>query len=325
MRLVLRSTPARLRDAEGREAAVAKIRAPKAAQPIVEEMHFRSDNAFLCLLLNRRTRSIRVIDFRAGALPAKRLFIQSVAHRENVEKVIMLVEKDEVSSWTRVGFVREGTIPGFYKRSDGHLVGCVIGERTASIEVTDAGQRLAERTVTAARKHGRDLNNPIRGVAVKRVPDRVALNARDRVWRSGEEAYGCFDAFGRDASRFYYEVVPKKGKANYISAEHQDCFGHSLIEILRVPKTDADVLAATAGVRVIAEELKTREIVSAFAFAPSDHVALGTVFVSAGFRKTGLLARGVVMGGKRSDAILWTRKFVDPSGEGGEEDPLADS
>ena len=65
----------------------------------------------LCLLLNRRTRSIRVIDFRAGALPAKRLYIQSVATQENVEKVITLVEKDEVSSWTRVGFVREGTIP----------------------------------------------------------------------------------------------------------------------------------------------------------------------------------------------------------------------
>ena len=45
--------------------------------------------------------------------------IQNVARREGVEKVVLLVEKDEVSSWTRVGFVREGTIPGFYKRSDG--------------------------------------------------------------------------------------------------------------------------------------------------------------------------------------------------------------
>ena len=44
----------------------------------------KSDSAFLCLLLNRRIGFIRVIDFRSGALPAKRLFIQSVAKREGV-------------------------------------------------------------------------------------------------------------------------------------------------------------------------------------------------------------------------------------------------
>lgn len=293
---------------------MARVRAAKAALPVVEELHFRSENAFLCLLLNRRTRSIRVIDFRAGALPAKRLFIQSIAQREKVEKVILLVEKDEVSSWTRVGFVREGTVPGFYKRSDGHLVGCVIGAKTASIEVSDAAQRLAERTVTAARKQARDLNDPIRGVTVKMVPARTALNARDRVWRSEEDAFGSFDPFGRDASRLYVEAIPKRAKANYLSAEHQDCFGHSLIEVLRVPRTDTDVLAVTAGLRALSDELRQREIVSAFAFAPVEHVPLSTAFVSAGYRKTGLLARGVYAGARRSDAILWTRKLADPSG-----------
>ncbi len=92
-----------------RAKSAAAKRPPKKAT--VEQLYFRSDSAYLCLLLNRRTRSIRVIDFRAGALPAKRLYIQSVATQENVEKVITLVEKDEVSSWTRVGFVREGNDP----------------------------------------------------------------------------------------------------------------------------------------------------------------------------------------------------------------------
>ena len=299
---------------------MARARVAKSDLPVVEELHFRSDNAFLCLLLNRRTRSIRVIDFRAGALPAKRLFIQSIAQRENVEKVILLVEKDEVSSWTRVGFVREGTVPGFYKRSDGHLVGCVIGDRTASIEVSDAAQRLAERTVSAARKAAKEMGDTIRGVAVKMVPERPALNARDRVWRSTDEAYGSFDPFGRDASRLYVETIPKRAKANYLSAEHQDCFGHSLIEILRAPKSDADVQAVTAGLRALSDELRSREIVSAFAFAPIDDVALGTAFVAAGYRKTGLLARGVLSCGERHDAILWTRKLADPSGGDGPTD-----
>jgi hypothetical protein len=281
--------------------------------PIVEERHFRSDNAFLCLLLNRRTKQIRVIDFRAGALPAKRLFIQSVAQREAVEKVILLVEKDEVSSWTRVGFVREGTVPGFYKRSDGHLVGCVIGQKTASVEAGEAAQRLAEKTINAAKKIAGDFDE-VKGVTVKLATEKNALAARDSVWKKNDAPYGCFDAFGRDAARLYVEVTSKKIKPNFLSAEYQDCFGHSLIEILRRPKTPADLSAVVAGLRGIEDDLKRREIVSAFAFGPIDDVELSAVFLASGYRKTGLLARGVLIEGKRSDAILWTRKLADPAG-----------
>lgn len=282
--------------------------------PMVEELHFRSDNAFLCLLLNRRSKQIRVIDFRAGALPAKRLFIQSVAQREGVEKVIILVEKDEVSSWTRVGFVREGTVPGFYKRSDGHLVGCVISDKTASVEVSDATQRAVERTINAAKKRTIGIGNVLKGVVLKGVDVKVAEKARDAVWKKGTEALGTFDSFGRDALRLYLETTPQKGKPNYLSAEFQECFGHALIEILRVPKSDPDILAVTAALRSFNEELIRREIVSAFAFAPYDHVELATAFVAAGYRKTGLLAKGVLAAGIRTDAILWSRKLADPSG-----------
>jgi hypothetical protein len=288
--------------------------------PIVEELHFRSDNAFLCLLLNRRTKQIRVIDFRAGALPAKRLFIQSVAQREGVEKVILLVEKDEVSSWTRVGFVREGQVPGFYKRSDGHLVGCVIGERTASIEISEEAQKTAERTINAAKKLSDTVEDPVKGVTVQEVDRETAEEARDGVWGKRGDAYGSFDAFGRDASRMYVEVTSKKTKPNYLSAEFQDCFGHSLIEILRVPRSEHDVQAAAAGLQWLNDYLKAKEIVSAFAFAPVDNLELATIFLSCGYRKTGLLAKGALCGDKRSDAVLWTRKLADPSG--GSEPPM---
>ena len=295
---------------------MAKARGAAAVEPevpVVEERHFRSDNAFLCLLLNRRTKQIRVIDFRAGALPAKRLFIQSVAQREGVEKVILLVEKDEVSSWTRVGFVREGTVPGFYKRSDGHLVGCVIGQKTASVEAGEAAQRLADKTINAAKKLATEFEE-VKGVTVKSATEKAALSARDSLWRKTDGAYGCFDPFGRDAARLYVEVTSKKIKPNYLSAEYQDCFGHSLIEILRRPKGSPELAAAVAGLRGIEDDLKRREIVSAFAFAPVDDVELAAVFLASGYRKTGLLARGVLVEGKRSDAILWTRKLADPAG-----------
>jgi hypothetical protein len=304
--------------AKARGAAVAK----ESELPIVEELHFRSDNAFLCLLLNRRTKQIRVIDFRAGALPAKRLFIQSVAQREGVEKVILLVEKDEVSSWTRVGFVREGQVPGFYKRSDGHLVGCVIGERTASIEVSEESQKTAERTINAGKKAADAVDDPSKGVTVQQVDRETAEEARDGLWVKRSDTYGCFDAFGRDAARIYVEVVGKKAKANYLSAEFQDCFGHSLIEILRVPRTEAEVHAAIAGLTWLNDTLKSKEIVSAFAFAPVDNLELTTIFLACGYRKTGLLAKGALVADKRSDAVLWTRKLADPSG--GSEPSLSD-
>lgn len=297
----------------------AKAKAPPTKRakkkPTVEELYFRSDSAYLCLLLNRRTRSIRVIDFRAGALPAKRLYIQSVATQENVDKVITLVEKDEVSSWTRVGFVREGTIPGFYKRSDGHLCGCVIGDKTASVEVSDASAKLTDRTINAAKKAAKDIPEKVRGASVKKATEKDALGARDSAWRRSP-ALGSFDMFGRDAQRIYYEASVKRSKANYLSAEFQDCFGHALIEVLRPPTSENETLAISSGLTTLGDDLQERGIVAAFAFAPNDDVELSTAFVAAGYRKTGLLAQGVLDGdGGRKDAILWTRKLANPLGE----------
>ncbi len=296
-----------------RAKAAAAKRPPK--KQTVEELYFRSDSAYLCLLLNRRTRFIRVIDFRAGALPAKRLYIQSVATQENVEKVITLVEKDEVSSWTRVGFVREGTIPGFYKRSDGHLCGCVIGDKTASIEVTDASAKLTERTINAAKKAAKDIPEKIKGASSKPASEKDALSARDSAWRKSP-AFGSFDMFGRDAQRVYFDASYKRSKTNYLSAEFQDCFGHALVEVLRIPTTENETMAVVAGLRALGESLQERGIVAAFAFAPHDNVEVSTAFVAAGYRKTGLLAQGVLDGdGSRKDAILWTCKFMSGLGE----------
>src|SRR5215472_4147093 len=92
----------------------------------VDEIFFQNDAVSLCLLVNRRTRTMRVIDFRAGPTPGKRTFVLSLAQREGVEKVYTLVERDEVATWVKLGFAKEGAIPGFYKRSDAFLLGCPV-------------------------------------------------------------------------------------------------------------------------------------------------------------------------------------------------------
>ena len=300
--------------------AKATTRALSSAPPTVEELYFRSDSAYLCLVLNRRTKLVRVIDFRAGALPAKRLYIPSVAKQEGVIKVLTLVEKDEVSSWTRVGFVREGTIPGFYKRSDGHLCGCVIGDKTASIACSDADVRLAERTIHAAKKRAReDFAGVAKDPILRDVDAATAEAARDAAWAEGL-AVGTFDRFERDAERAYFDAPARRGEPNYLSTEYQDCFGHSLIEVLRSPADDATLVATIAGLEQLGESLMNRGIVSAFAFAPSDDVPLGTAFTAAGYRRTGLLAQGIVVGEERKDAILWTRKLANPAADSDDEE-----
>ena len=90
----------------------------------VEEIFFQNEAVSLCMLVNRRASTVRVVDFRAGPSTAKRLFVRSFAQRESLRKVFTLVERDEVLTWVKMGFAKEGNIPGFYKRSDAFLLGC---------------------------------------------------------------------------------------------------------------------------------------------------------------------------------------------------------
>src|SRR6476646_2252462 len=95
-------------------------------QKPIDEVFFQNDAVSLCLLINRRAKTMRVIDFRAGPTSSKRMFVLSLAQREGVEKVYTLVERDEVATWVKLGFAKEGNIPGFYKRSDAFMLGCSV-------------------------------------------------------------------------------------------------------------------------------------------------------------------------------------------------------
>ena len=88
-----------------------------AANSGVDELLFHNATVSLCLLVNRRHSTLRIIDFRAGPTVAKRSFVVAAAKREGVEKVFTLVERDEVATWTRLGFTREGSIPSFFKHA----------------------------------------------------------------------------------------------------------------------------------------------------------------------------------------------------------------
>jgi hypothetical protein len=300
----------------------------------VEEMFVQNDTVSLCLLLNRRTRTMRVIDFRAGPSHAKRVFVLKLAKREGIEKVYTLVERDEVSTWVKLGFAKEANIAGFYKRSDAFILGCSVDataletqlrvpigleeddEPTLDDRATPAHD-FAEKTLVHAKKHAKELHDrplPATKIAIVRETDAPVKKAIEKAVRGGR-ALTAFEAFGRDVERRFFHLTSRGGFELIASTESQSCFGNAFLELLTGPKTEPERLATVSALRALCDKLLSEGVVSCFAVAPSDDVALATAFVFNGFRRTGLLQNHVTVGGQRKDAIVWSRKLANPADE----------
>lgn len=309
-------------------------------QKSVEEVFFQNEAVSLCLLINRRARTMRVVDFRAGPTNAKRLFVLTLAQREGVEKAYTLVERDEVATWVKLGFAKEGNIPGFYKRSDAFLLGCTVPppgrakslERVADdvpsqseirltvaepaapagpVPMTPAQERM-ERTILTAKKHLKDFDKVVPVAKVGQVGEADSRKAVAAALRSGR-ALTAFEPFGRDAVRRYFVATARGGFELHASTETQACFGNAYLELLQAPRTDAEKLATIGALKAFCDRLQGEEVVSCFSLAPSDDLAMATAFLHNGFRRTGLLHEHLVVGGERKDAILWSRKLTNPS------------
>lgn len=319
-------------DTKKSDRASGAMRAAMPAESIrgVEEMFVQNDTVSLCLLLNRRNKTMRVIDFRAGPSLAKRAFVLNLAEREGIEKVYTLVERDEVSTWIKLGFTKEGNIPCFYKRSDAFMLGCSVGAALAGdvrlpivddddddpiVEEPSAAHDFAEKTLVHAKKHAKELLDrplPVTKLAVVREND--VKKTVERAVRTGH-ALTAFEPFGRDVERRFFQVTGRGNFELIASTESQSCFANAFLELLVGPKTEAERLATISSLRTICDKLFAEQVVSCFALGPSDDVALSTAFVWNGFRRTGLLQNHVAVGGERKDLIIWSRKLANPAGE----------
>jgi hypothetical protein len=305
----------------------------------IDEVFFQNEAVSLCMLINRRARTMRVVDFRAGPSAAKRMFVLSFAQREGVDKIYTLVERDEVATWVKLGFAKEGNIPAFYKRSDAFLLGCLasappvaaeatqafedvpsqsetrlVAARPAASPPTSAGHDRMERTIAIAKRQLKDGASdkappPAKVVALGEPDARRAVAAAVRSGR----ALTAFESFGRDAERRYFAITARGGFELCASTESQACFGNAFIELLQGPRTEAERTASASALGALCSALLSEGVVSCFSLAPSDDVALATVFLKNGFRRTGLLVQHQLVGGERKDAILWSRKLANPS------------
>jgi hypothetical protein len=300
------------------------------AAPATDGLLFHNDSVSLCLLINRRAATMRIFDFRAGVSASKRTFMLSTARREHIERVFIIVEREEVATWTRLGLGREGTIPGFYKRSDGFVLGTALDPdgslprsgleassgRGGSRASPQADGVLAEDSYKAARAMPKLGDAP----AGFKLSDADEGDARKAVWVAGRcgAMRSAFEPFGRECQRLYFQATVRGAPAFWASAEIQPCFDHALIELLTSPRTQRECELFRAGLDMIAGQLRDRDVVGMFAFSPTDDPLLASAFVQAGFRKTGVLARHLWSHAGRKDAFLWSRKHALP-GDSGEE------
>jgi len=191
------------------------------AKPEVEEIHYQKGDVSLCLMINRRMRSLRVVDFRAGTHPLKREVVEQIARDEGLERAYTVVEREEAPSWLRLGFHKEGNIPGFYKRSDAYLLGMEVepdstaresGMRIALPNRTDhaMGDR-AERAYQAGRRMMREKAQDESGrVKVQLAKENDVAKSLHAAARAGR-ALTQFEPFGRDGVRSSYLCTARGG------------------------------------------------------------------------------------------------------------------
>jgi hypothetical protein len=279
----------------------------------VRQIMLRSEHVFMCLLRNRNHNHIRVIDFRTGNFPVKKVFLNNIVDEEKVHKVFTLIERDEVSGWQRLGFVKEGTIPGFYKRSDAYVMSKIYDE----VAPAQTDEAYDERTiVAAAKKTGKDLSELKIPSCRIRVIDLETAHAIREGAPKDRLQLTSFDPFGRHGDRMLMHAATRRGgHENVVSAEYQDCFGNSHIDLLFSPTTQGELAVAFAGLQQMLEVLATdKGVVATFSFARVDQPLLNGLYAAAGFRRTGRLQHQSRCGDTHVDQILWTRKLATAGG-----------
>ncbi len=289
-----------------------------ANKPIIEEVHHRDPQVYICLVVNRRHRSARIVDFLAGNFPQKQAAIYNIAHREGIERVYTLVEREESTGWAKAGYAREGSIPGYYKRSDAHLMGHLIHsppmvDEDGNAVAPTADMSKAEKLINQAKKIKDDLTG-LKAAKTELVDERQ-LDALRNAFRGKKGAPPALDdRFGRTGTRVHMvgrDPRPNaKAQEQFVAAEVQDCFGNAYLQLGASPANEMDAKLMISLLNNMADELKGREVASAFAYAPVQDTLLGAVYLAAGFKKTGLLADHLIQNNKRVDSVLWSRKLM---------------
>jgi len=299
---------------------------------LVERM-VRNDDIFCSLLFDQENRTIRVVDFRGGNFQTKHNYLERVLMSEGMRKIFTLIERDDMNGWQRVGYLREGTIPGYYKRSDAYIMSRIYDEDwTASLASEDLPER--KNLLTDIKTLGKGLSE-LKGSGVKCEPideeealellktEVTRLNSQVAKAKKGKKDKGAkpkplekpslplFKQFSRETESYYYLAVNRRTKGmNLLGAEYQDCFGNAKVDIYFSPKVRADRAIARQGLVSFVDWLAAIGAVAVFTLVRADDVEKNAIYASAGFRNSGWMNRQRIGTDSSADQILWTRKLT---------------
>lgn len=285
-------------------------------KPVIEELNFRAESVHICLMVNRKHRSARVVDFLAGNFPQKQAAIQAIAVRQGIERVFTLVEKEETTGWSRIGYAREGNIPGYYKRSDAYLMGHLVHDPPL---LTPEGQWVAPVLDPAVAEKALNTARKVQGVTASANTRTQSVSephfATLRAGLKGKRA-GWFpeERLSRAGTRMFFTAVEPRSKGGaelLLSAEVQEFFGNAYLQLVTPPSTEPEARSLAGALVGIVEQLKSREIASLFTMTPVGDTLSNAALLAAGFRKTGLLAGHLRAGERRVDTLLWARKTAN--------------
>ena len=310
---------------------------PRASNSLSERM-VRNDDIFCSLLFDNANGSIRIVDFRGGNFQTKHSFLERVLIGEHMRKIFTLIERDDMNGWQRVGYLREGTIPGYYKRSDAYIMsriydadwnGSDAAEESPWRKAFVADVKNLSREFVAAKNTGLKIEQVDNEEAVQLINEEIARQvaqerkaAREKkksggagrklpalVERQGDEPL--FPQFSREIETYYVVAQNRRTRQlNLFGAEYQDCFGNAKVDVFFTPTTKAERTLALTGINAFIDWLTEVGAVALFALVPSNNLELNALFSSAGFRNSGWLSRQIVTDDGIVDLVLWTRKLA---------------
>jgi hypothetical protein len=301
------------------------------ANRLVERV-VRNDDIYCSLLFDHDSRTLRVVDFFGGNFKIKQNYLDQVLIDEGMRKVFTLIELAEVAGWRRIGYLREGTIPGYYKRSDAHIMSRIydedwsgspgreaIDQRSSFLAgVAAGGNELAAQPVGAIESELAEspaaraaIRAELARLRAKSTHNKRAPGKRARPAPVPRGASPLFRQFNRNTECYYWIAQHRRTKQrNVFGVEYQDCFCNAKINMYFTPDTRTGRTVARKGLGDFVDWLDALGAVAIFALVRADDLEQNTIYAAAGFQNAGWLSRQLLTNGSAVDQVLWTRKLT---------------
>jgi len=307
-------------------------RKKRSSNRLTERM-VRNEDIFCSLLFDYNNGTIRVVDFRGGNFQMKHNYLERVLMTDGMRKIFTLIERDDMSGWQRVGYMREGTIPGYYKRSDAYIMSRIydadwegapesdeIPERKSFLnDVKNLSKEISEMTVSGLKAEvvAEEEIEPLLRSEIARIAEKNKAAKKVKGARKGAVTplptldEPIFQQFSRETDVHFFSCQNRRTKQlNLFGAEYQDCFGNAKIDVFFSPRSKPDLAVARHGLNAFVDWLGGIGAVAVFALTRADDLELNALFHSTGFRNTGWMNRQLVVKEGAIDQILWTRKLT---------------